>query len=99
MSKISTDEVRHVALLSRLAMSEDEVQRYAGDLTRILDYVEQLQEVNTEGVEPMAHALKLVNVFGPDAASPSLSNQAALSNAPEAESGCFKVPKVIQQVT
>lgn len=99
MSQITKDQVRHVALLSRLALDESELERYTGDLTRILDYVEQLQEVNTQGVEPMAHALKLVNVFAADEPALGLTNEEALANAPDSESDCFKVPKVIQQVT
>ena len=94
--KLSRDEVLHVANLARLTFTEEELDRFASQLSEILDYVEQLGELDLEGVEPMAHVHDIVNAFREDAVRPSLPRQAVLANAPEAEGGCFKVPKVIE---
>lgn len=93
---IGPDDVRHVALLSRLEFNDGEVTRFTRELNDILAYVDQLQELNTEGVEPTSHAIKQVNVFRPDTPGISLTNDEALANAPDSESGCFKTPPIIQ---
>lgn len=94
---ITEDEVRHVALLSRLEFDDERLKRFTGELNAILSYVDQLRELDTEGVEPTSHAIKQVNVFRADTPTLSLSNDEALANAPEAESGHFKVPRIIQE--
>lgn len=94
--KITRDEVLHVAKLARLELAEDEVEKLSSQLSAILDYVEQLGELDLENVEPMAHVHEVVNAFREDEPRPSLSNEEVLRNAPDAESGCFKVPKVIE---
>lgn len=94
--KLGRDEVMHVANLARLTFSEEELDRFASQLSEILDYVEQLGELDMEGVEPMAHVHDIVNAFREDAVCPSLPREAVLANAPEAEGGCFRVPKVIE---
>ena len=92
---ISTEEVRHVAQLSRLQLSDREVEHFTSQLGRVLDYVSKPNELNVEGVEPMAHALDLSNVLREDEARPGLGVDAALANAPDADSPFFKVPKVL----
>ena len=91
------EEVREVAKLARLELSEDEISTYAGQLTKVLDYVALLNEVDTEGVEPMVHALDQGNVFRVDELRPSLSREEALSNAPKTDGKYFQVPQVIDQ--
>lgn len=94
---VSEETVRHIALLSRLECSDAEIHRFAGDLNGILAYAEKLRELDTRGVEPTSHALRLRNVFREDVVRPSLSNEQALANAPEREAGHFKVPQIIQE--
>ena len=93
--EISLDDVRHVAKLSRLALSEPQLQKYAGQLEQILEYVAKLREVDVSGVEPMAHAIPLHNVLRQDEVEPSLPTEQVLKNAPETEGPFFKVPKVL----
>lgn len=93
---LTTDHVQRIAMLSRLECNDDEINNYARDLNRILEHIEQLNELDTETIEPTAHALKMVNVFRDDELQPSLSNEQALANAPEKEQGHFKVPQIIQ---
>ena len=94
---VSEETVRHIALLSRLECSDSEIHRFAGDLNGILAYAEKLRELDTRGVEPTSHALRLRNVFREDVVRPSLGNEQALANAPEHEAGHFKVPQIIQE--
>ncbi|MEP3480647.1 MAG: Asp-tRNA(Asn)/Glu-tRNA(Gln) amidotransferase subunit GatC [Fuerstiella sp.] len=91
------EEVREVAKLARLELSEDEISTYADQLTKVLDYVALLDEVDTEGVEPMVHALDQGNVFRTDEVRPSLSREDALLNAPKTDGKYFQVPQVIDQ--
>jgi aspartyl-tRNA(Asn)/glutamyl-tRNA(Gln) amidotransferase subunit C len=97
MAKISEDDVRHVALLSRLYFTDQEIRQFTHDLNSILSYVEKLRELDTEAIEPTSHSLKLSNVVREDIITSPLTVDEALANAPEAESGCFRVPKVIQE--
>lgn len=96
MHEITPEVARHVALLSRLELAEGEAEKYAADLGNIVHYVEQLAELDTTHVEPTSHSFKMQNVFREDAERPSLSNEQALANAPDAEDECFKVPAVLQ---
>jgi aspartyl-tRNA(Asn)/glutamyl-tRNA(Gln) amidotransferase subunit C len=98
MSQFTRDQVRKVALLSRLEFTDAEADAFAGQLGRILDYVEKLNALDTTGVEPTSHALTLINVLRPDEMRPSLSNEQTLANAPEAEAHCFRVPPIIQEM-
>ena len=87
-------DVRKVAKLSRLEVSDADLTTMAAQLNRILDYVDALQEVDTEGVEPLAHPLPLQNVFRDDTPTPSLSVAEALANAPSRQGSLFGVPAV-----
>ena len=96
MAEITPEAVRHVAMLSRLELESGEMVRFVDDLNRILHYVEKLDSLDTSGVMPTAYAFPLENVFRDDEVRPSLTNAEALSNAPDSEEACFKVPQVIQ---
>ncbi|HWR31834.1 MAG TPA: Asp-tRNA(Asn)/Glu-tRNA(Gln) amidotransferase subunit GatC [Negativicutes bacterium] len=94
--KLNRKDVEHVALLSRLELSEQDLDKYTGQLDAILEYIDVLNQVDTSGVEPMAHVLDIRNVMRPDVVQPSLPREAALMNAPEPENGFFKVPKIVE---
>jgi aspartyl-tRNA(Asn)/glutamyl-tRNA(Gln) amidotransferase subunit C len=98
MSSFTRDQVRKVATLSRLEFTDEEADAFAGQLSRILEYIEKLNRLDTSRVEPTSHALALTNVMRKDEARPSLTNEQALANAPEAEAGCFRVPPIIQEM-
>jgi aspartyl-tRNA(Asn)/glutamyl-tRNA(Gln) amidotransferase subunit C len=91
---ITDDDVRHVARLARLELRPDEVGRFREQLAAILEAVGKVAELDLEDVEPTAHPLDLVNVFGEDEPRPSLSHDDALRNAPDPEDGYFGVPAV-----
>lgn len=93
---ITPDQVRHVALLSRLQLGEDEVERYTKQLDAILGHVEQLNVLDTSNVEPMITATVSGNVFRPDEPRPSLTREEALQSAPKSDGEFFVVPKVIE---
>lgn len=91
---ITKKEVEHVAKLARLELSEEEKEKYTEQFSSILDYFNQLKEVNTEGVEPMVHVLPVRNVMREDKAEISSNKEEILKNAPVEENGFFKVPKI-----
>jgi aspartyl-tRNA(Asn)/glutamyl-tRNA(Gln) amidotransferase subunit C len=91
---LSLDQVRKVAKLARLDMSEPDLAAMQQQLSAILAYVDQLAELNTDGVEPMAHPLPVQNVFRPDEPAPSLPVSEALRNAPDRAGDYFAVPAV-----
>lgn len=97
--KPSIDEstVRHVAHLARLQLSDEEVARFAGQLSTILDYVAQLRSVDTRDVPPTAHPLPVHNVFREDEIVEPWPPERALHNAPAQQNDFFKVPKVLDQ--
>lgn len=94
-TKIDEAQVRRVAQLSRLELSEEEVSQFSTQLSAIVEYIEKLNELDTENVEPLAHCLPVYNVFREDVPRPSLSNEDALANAPQRENEYFKVPKIL----
>lgn len=93
---ISPAQVEHVALLARLALSDEEKQLFTEQLNAILAYMEQLNEVPTEHVPPTAHVLDLVNVFRDDTVHQTLTVEAALANAPETTQHFFVVPRIVE---
>lgn len=95
MAIVTTDEVRQVALLARLALHDDELKKLAVQLDEILEYVRQLQTVSTDGVDPTSHVLPLSDVTRPDQRLPSLPPEEALTLAPARHGHLVKVPKVI----
>ena len=94
--KLNRKDVEHVALLSRLELSDTELDKFTGQLDAILEYIDVLNQVDTSAVEPMAHVLEIRNVMRADEVQPSLPREAALQNAPDAEDGFFKVPKIVE---
>jgi aspartyl-tRNA(Asn)/glutamyl-tRNA(Gln) amidotransferase subunit C len=91
---LSADEVRKVADLARLELSEADVEIMARQLSAIVEYVNHLQQVNTDNIEPLAHALELHDVFRDDTPAPSLSEDEALANAPARKGNYYSVPAV-----
>ncbi len=92
---ISGSQVEHIAKLSRLQLSEDETQLYQRHMEKILDYVQQLEALDTEQVEPSYHARELVDHFRKDQIEVGLTPEATFLNAPEAEPPFFKVPQIL----
>jgi len=98
--KITADEVRYVAALANLALTDDEIARFQAELSGILDHFDKLNEIDTAGVEPMAQVLSAADpeaTLREDIPVPPLGNEAALANAPQSGGGYFKVPKVIER--
>lgn len=93
---LSDSQVDHVAQLARLALRPEEKQRLTEQLNAILDYMAQLNEVPTDGVEPTAHVLDLVNVVREDATAPTFGAEVALGNAPETLHHFFVVPRIVE---
>ena len=93
---ITEDPGAHVARLARLALDAGEKRRLTEELNAILGYMEQLNEVSTENVEPTAHVLDLVNVFRTDETDRTLAGDTPLSNAPETEQRFFVVPRIVE---
>ena len=94
--KISQKDVEHVARLARLTVVPEELKSLTEQMDAILGYVDKLNELDTAGVEPMAHAVPMSNVFREDEINPTIGIERALQNAPQSEDGYFKVPKVIE---
>jgi aspartyl-tRNA(Asn)/glutamyl-tRNA(Gln) amidotransferase subunit C len=95
--RIDAAEVRKVAKLSRLSLSEEEIAEFTGQLAAILDYVAKMNELDTAGVEPLAHCLPISNVFRQDVIRESLGTEKTLANAPERDGEFFKVPKILEE--
>ncbi len=94
---LTPEQVRHIARLARLGIEDGEVERFAGQLSEILDYFERLRQVDTEGVPPTAHTLPLHNVFRDDDPAPSMEPDQTLANAPQREGDLFKVRAVLDE--
>lgn len=94
---LTPEEVRHVAELAKLHLTDEEVAQYAGQLSAILDYAESLQAVDTSNVPPTPYILRLTNVMREDQPEPSLANEAALANAPDSVDGFFRVRAVFEE--
>jgi aspartyl-tRNA(Asn)/glutamyl-tRNA(Gln) amidotransferase subunit C len=95
MSRITPEEVRELAVLARLSLTEQEIARMTGDLDAILDYVDAMRELDTTGVEPMTHAVPFDCPLRPDQVAPSLPVDEALANAPRREANFFQVPRIV----
>jgi aspartyl-tRNA(Asn)/glutamyl-tRNA(Gln) amidotransferase subunit C len=92
---LTRSDVEKVSLLGRLLLSNAELDTMTEQMGRIVGYVEQLSELNTDNVQPMAHALEMHSVFAEDALGASLSREAALANAPKKDAECYRVPAVL----
>jgi aspartyl-tRNA(Asn)/glutamyl-tRNA(Gln) amidotransferase subunit C len=95
MSDLTEKDVRHVAKLGRLRLSDAEVLHFGGQLSRVLEYVSKLSELDVSNVEPMAHPIDVTNVLREDVEQPGISVEAALANAPAQMTPFFQVPKVL----
>ncbi|AQQ09716.1 Glutamyl-tRNA(Gln) amidotransferase subunit C [Sedimentisphaera cyanobacteriorum] len=93
---INEKQVREVAALARLELTDEEVSRFATQLSDILAYIEKLGELDTEAVEPLAHSLPVKNVFRADEPGQTLDRDQALKNAPDSDGEHFCVPKVLE---
>lgn len=93
---ISKKEVEHVANLSRLILSDNEIETYTEQLNSILHFIEKLNEIDTSEIKPTSHALDLINAFREDEVRESMPLDRALKNAPDSMDGQFKVPAVIE---
>lgn len=94
--KITRAEVEHVARLARLALTDDELQKFTGQMDDILMYVATLNELNTDGIMPTSHAVPMENAFRDDVVRDSIGTANALANAPDRVEDFFRVPKVIE---
>jgi len=97
MSTLSRKEVAHLARLARLAVTDEELDLFAGQLAAVLDAVAQVGEALVDDVAPTTHAVPMTNVFRADVARPSLPREAVLSGAPAAEEDRFRVPRILQE--
>lgn len=93
--KLSREQVLKIAHLARLELTLEEVERYSTQLSSILDYVEKLNQLNVDGIEPTAHAISVPNPFRNDEAVQNETREQSLSNAPDREGDFFRVPRVI----
>lgn len=96
MSRITKEEVKHVANLARLAISEEEAEVFQKQLDAIITFAEQLNEIDTDGVEPTSHVLDMKNVLREDIPTKGLPVEEVLKNAPDHENGQIKVPSIIE---
>ncbi|MEA4882671.1 MAG: Asp-tRNA(Asn)/Glu-tRNA(Gln) amidotransferase subunit GatC [Clostridia bacterium] len=93
---ITREQTAHVADLARLSFDEEELEQVGAVLSVIIAYVNKLGELSTEGVQPTAHALPMVNVYREDEVGPSLTQEEALANAPERDGAFFRVPRIVE---
>jgi aspartyl-tRNA(Asn)/glutamyl-tRNA(Gln) amidotransferase subunit C len=97
MAAISREEVAHLARLSRLAVTEQELDQFAGQLDVILQSVARVGEVAADDIPPTSHSVPLTNVYRDDVPQPSLTQEEALSGAPDAFEGRFRVPRILDE--
>ena len=96
MTRITMDEVKHVANLARLAITEEEAEKLTNELDAIISFAEELNELDTENVEPTSHVLDMKNILREDVSKPGLPVEEVLKNAPDHENGQIKVPAIIE---
>ncbi len=94
---ITRGDVEHVAKLARLALTDDEVERFTGQLASILEHAAQVSALDTAGVPPTAHPIPLSNVLRADEVRPSIDRDEVLAAAPLAEDGRFRVPRILDE--
>ena len=94
---LTPDEVRHIALLARLGLTDEDVEKFQHQLSDILDYFERLRDVDTEGVPPTAYPLPLHNVMRDDEEAPCADPEDVMKNAPQQEGGFFRVRAVLEE--
>ena len=97
MKRISSDEVKKVALLARLELNENEIKQHAGQLEKILDYINQLEKINTDNIPCTTRAIEVINVLRKDEKKNYQNSEELLDLAPSREKKFFKVPKIINE--
>lgn len=95
--KFSADQVRSMAAQARLGVTDDEAKELAGEISTVLEAMEKLHDVDTDGVEPTYHILPQKNVWRDDVVRPSLDHEVVMAEAPEQQDGFFKVPRVMEE--
>lgn len=93
---ITKEDVKRIADLSKLNLTDKELEKYTLDLSNIVDYANELSKINVDGVKPTAHILDIKNVFREDEVKPSYDRELILKNAPSKDAGCITVPKVVE---
>lgn len=96
MARITKDQVKHVANLARLSVTEEDAEMFTQQLDAIINFAEQLNELDTEGVKPTTHVLDIKNVLREDVVKESLPNEDVLKNAPDQQDGQVKVPSILE---
>jgi aspartyl-tRNA(Asn)/glutamyl-tRNA(Gln) amidotransferase subunit C len=96
MSRISTDQVKHVANLARLSITEEDAELFASQLDAIITFAEQLNEVDTENVKPTSHVLDMKNIMREDIPKKGLDNEEVVKNAPDHTDGYIRVPSILE---
>jgi len=96
MAEISLDEVKKIAKLSRLKITEEEAALFSVQLSDVLKYAEKINEINTDDVPPTSHSIEMKNALRPDEIKPSFERDTIMKNAPAPEKGFYKVPKIIE---
>lgn len=94
---VTRKDVEYIAKLARLDLAENEIENYTGQMNQILQYMDKLNELNTDDVEPLSHPVENINVFREDILKDTTPREEALKNAPKADSEFFKVPKIINK--
>lgn len=94
--KITKEQVEHVAGLARLNLTEEEKEKLTVEMENLIVFADKLNELDTTGIEPTAHAIPMNNVFRDDVVEPSYPREKILANAPSQEDGCLKVPKIVE---
>jgi len=97
VAEVSLDDVRHVARLARMALSDEELERVRRELNRIMGYFAELQQLDTEGVEDTSHAIRMTNVYRPDEVAPGTPRDKILQNAPDSVESFSRVPAFMEE--
>ena len=95
MSRITTEDVAHVAQLARLELTDEELEQFTGQLAKVLDHARDVEALDTQGVPPTAHPLPLSNVLRDDIVEPSLDRAEVMAAAPSVEANQFRVPRIL----
>lgn len=93
---VSKEDVKHIANLSKLNLTEEELEKYTTELSDIVNFANELSNIDVEGIKPTAHILDIKNVFRKDEMKPSYDREEILKNAPSKDAGCVSVPKVVE---
>ena len=93
---VSKEDVKHIAKLSKLNLTQEELEKYTNELSSIVDFANELSNISVEGIKPTAHILDIKNVFRKDEVQPSYDREEILKNAPSKDAGCVSVPKVVE---